>query len=387
MVGRNRHQQLDRLIEEVSRGERELSSIRDAAQREAVRIALHLHKEAAEQPDAYTRIRMRARVLGRLDARRPTVRDHAWTALELIARPAPYIVRGVALAAVLLCLGMGAIVASADTLPDDLLYPVKLSAEAVRLALADTPADRAVIEASIAEHRLHEAERLAANGRTTDALVASALYSQHIASAAAELAPASTSDLARQLEARFDADRVRAQVLATSLRTNAKSARAAHVLELIARPTAVPGDTGVVRVASTAAGVAEQLVQEAATEVATEAVIEAASVASQSPAASVATVAVEQPARKPTPGPTDSATAVPSGTPRQDDGRTGQSGATRLTPQDHATPTAVPTRRPDSQKANEALRAVKKAAEETRAAADRAKSQRERDREHERARD
>ena len=150
MVGRSRHEQLDRLIEEVARGERQLVSIGDTAQREAVRIALRLHKDAAEQPDAYARIRMRARVLGRLDIRRATMRDHAWSALELVARPAPYIVRGVAIASVLICVGMGAMVASADSLPDDVLYPVKLSSEAARLALAASPSDRAVIETSVA---------------------------------------------------------------------------------------------------------------------------------------------------------------------------------------------------------------------------------------------
>lgn len=361
MVGRNRHRQLDRLIEEVSRGERELSTIRDPAQREAVRLALRLHKEAADQPDAYTRIRMRARVLGRLDAHRPTLRDHAWTALELIARPAPYIVRGLALASVLLCLGMGAIVASADTLPDDLLYPLKLSAETVRLALADSPSDRAVIEASIAEHRLHEAERLATSGRATDALVASAMYSQHIASAAADLAPAATSDLARQLESRFDADRARAQALAATLSTNATSARAARVLEMIAKPTAVPGETGVVRVASTAAGVVEQLVQ-VAEETASE--------------SGTTETTADVPSATSTPDRTNGATNAPS---RTTDTRTGSANGANTgaaqTPRPRTDPTATATVRPDPQKANDALRTVRRAAEETRAAADRAKAQ------------
>jgi hypothetical protein len=329
VVGRDRHRQLDRLIEEVSRGVRDLSTIGDPAQREAVRIALRLHEEVAEQPDAYTRIRMRARVMGRLDTRRPT--------LELIARPAPYIVRGIALSSILLCLGMGAIVASADTLPDDVLYSLKLSAETVRLALADTPSDRAVIEASIAEHRLHEAERLATSGRVTDALVASAMYSQHIASAAADLAPAATSDLARQLESRFDADRARAQTLAAALSTNVTSAGAARVLEMIAT-SAVPGETGVVRVAFTAAGVVEQLVQ-AAEETASESPEETAG---RSHTPDVRTIAATQ------------WNAAPTG--------------------HRADATAAPALRVDPQKATEALRTVRKAAEETRAAADRAKS-------------
>lgn len=340
MVGRSRHEQLDRVIEEVARGDRELFSIRDAAQREAVRIALRLHRSAAEPPDAYARIRMRARVMGRLDARRPTLGDHAWAALELAARPAPLIMRGIAIASVLVCLGMGAIAASADTLPGDILYPVKLSAEAARLALADCAGDRAVIETSIAGHRLDEAERLATSGRATDALVASAMYSQNIASAAADLAADPSSDLARQLEVRFDSDRVRARTLATQLSSDATGARAAHVLEIIAQPIVVPGDTGMVRVASTAVGIAEQLVR-AAEQTVSEA---NAAVAPDDVTSTVGPHAA--------PSSAATATAATAATAH----RAAESGSV------------------GPQKANETLKTVKKAAEETRAAAERAKS-------------
>lgn len=255
MVGRDGQKQLERLIREVSRGERDLRSIRDEALREAVRTALRLHKESPAAPDAYAKARMRARVMAGLRPRKPTLRDNAWTALELLARPAPYIVRGIALASVLLTLGMGAIVASADTLPDDLLYPVKIATEQVRLALADAPGDRAGVELSIAEHRLSEAEKLASSGWTSDALVAAAMFSQHIASAAAELAPQPETDLGVQLESAFDAQRERARTLAATLAVDVKSARGAQVLALIAGPAAV-GATRLERIAETAASVA-----------------------------------------------------------------------------------------------------------------------------------
>ncbi len=264
MVGKSKPDQLDRLIDEVARGSRELRSVKDERLREAIRLALRIQRQTTDAPDAYTRLRMRARVLGNLKPRGPSLADHAWTALELLARPAPLIARGIALAAVLAALGLGATVASADTLPDDLLYPVKVASEGVRLALAGTPEDRAEVELSIAEHRLGEAERLAANGRTSDALVAAAVYSQHIAWAAAELAPRSdASDLPQQLETRFAAQRERAQTLAVSLSENAKSAPAARILAMIGAPTLAPGATGAQRVADTAAGVAEQLVKAA----------------------------------------------------------------------------------------------------------------------------
>lgn len=365
MVGQSRPKQLDRLIDEVARGDRELSSIRDASQREAVRIALRLHKESAQEPDAYTRIRMRARVLGTLRPRHATLRDHAWTALELIARPAPYLMRAIAVASVLVCFGMGAIVASADTMPDDLLYPVKLGTETVRLGLAETDAERAVIELSIAEHRLHEAERLAASGRASDALVASAMYSQHVAWAAADLAPQAPSDLALQLEQRFDADRTRAQTLASTLSANTKSAGAARVLMLLAQPTALPGDTGMQRVASTAAGVAEQLVQ-----VAEAGALDASAtrsdvlvtVAPRTP--EVAAPAVE-PSHGPSTGPSSAASAAP---------RTSAHPETPRATQSPRAPERTDQQKTDQQKANAVLQTVRKALEETKAAAEKAKS-------------
>ena len=80
MVGRrNSQQQLDRLIGEVSRGERELSSIGDADLREAVRLALRLHQKAPAPLDSYAKARLRARVLAGLRPRGPTLLDNAWT--------------------------------------------------------------------------------------------------------------------------------------------------------------------------------------------------------------------------------------------------------------------------------------------------------------------
>ncbi|OLC55511.1 MAG: hypothetical protein AUH85_09140 [Chloroflexi bacterium 13_1_40CM_4_68_4] len=259
-MGRNGRKRLDQLIDEVARGERQLSSISDPKLREAVRLALRLHDDAPVAPDAYAKRRMRARVMVGLEPHRPTLLDNAWTALELLARPAPYIVRGVAISVVIACLGMSTIVASADTLPDDLLYPVKLATEQVRLALADAPGDRASVELSIAAHRLSEAEQLATNGRTSDALVATALYSQHVATAAAELASQSeASDLDAQLQAAFNAQRDRAQFLAVTLAADVKSARGAQILAMIASPTYAPGQTKIEQVAIAAASVAQQL--------------------------------------------------------------------------------------------------------------------------------
>lgn len=271
-MGRSRPDRLDRLIDEVARGQRTLASIGDTEVRERVRLALRLHADRPAAPDPYQRMRMRARVLSGLEPSRRTARDIAWaaldiawTALEQLGRPAPYLVRGIALAAVLLTAGLGTVVVSADTLPDDALYTVKLASEQMRLALATSPDDRAIVALSIADHRLAEAERLAGEGRTAEALIASAAYSQQIASAAADLAPTASVALADQFEQRFTAQRERARALSVTLSASSTSARAAAVLALIAAPTpAVVAVDPVQRVVETTVSVATQLVAAAA---------------------------------------------------------------------------------------------------------------------------
>lgn len=211
-------------------------------------------------PDDETRRRMRAQVMARLHPQKPTLLDNAWAALWHLSQPAPYIVRSVAIAAIIVCSGMGATLASADALPDDPLYQVKIASETVRLALAGTNEDRAAVELTIAEHRLVEAESLASSGRTSDALVASANYSQHIASAAAELAPQFESAAVNaQLESSFNAQRERAQALATVLSLDVRSAEGGQILAMIAAPSLAPGRTQLERVAETAASVADDL--------------------------------------------------------------------------------------------------------------------------------
>jgi hypothetical protein len=255
-----------------------------------VRIALRLHKQTPNVPDDYTRLRMRARVLTGLRPHQPTLRDNAWTALVLLARPAPYIVRAVTVAALVVAVGLGASAASADSLPNDLLYAVKLASEDARLALAAGAGDRAAVELSIAEHRLAEAEQLATSGETSDTLVASAMYSQHVAWAAAELvADSEGSDLGQQLESRFETQRDRIATLAVTLSADSKSAAAAQVLSAIAQPAVAEGTTGVQRVAETAAGVAQQLVR-----VAEQSRVTNASPATAAPAATAVTKQVRK---------------------------------------------------------------------------------------------
>ena len=269
MVGASRPDKLDRLIESVAHGERELASIHDAKLRDAVRVALRIHMNAQNGLDALARERMRDRVLGSLRPRRPTFADRATVAFELLAKPAPYAVRAIAIGAVCIATIAGATVAGADTLPDDPLYSFKLAGEDLRLTFAFGANDRAAVQLSIAEHRLAEAEALATSGRDEDALVASSTYSQQIAEAAAELAELEALQpevvaLVAQLDDRFNEQRSRVQLLATKLSADPATVRASEILQVVAAPTLAPGLFGVQRIAETAAGVAEDLASQTA---------------------------------------------------------------------------------------------------------------------------
>ena len=260
---------LDRLIESVARGERGLASIRDAKLREAVRVALRMHKYAPSGLDALARERMRDRVLGSVRPRRPTIADRAAIAFEVLAKPAPYAVRAIAVGALCIATVAGATVAGADTLPNDPLYSLKLAGEDLRLTLAVSAGDRAAVQLSIAEHRLAEAEALATSGRDEDALVASSTYSQQIAQAAAELAELEELQpevvaLVTQLDDRFNQQRSRLQLLATKLSADPSTQRASEIMAVVAAPTLAPGLVGVQRIAETAAGVAEDLAAQTA---------------------------------------------------------------------------------------------------------------------------
>ena len=267
---------LDRLIESVARGERGLASIRDAKHREAVRVALRMHKYAPSGLDALARGRMRDRVLGAVRPRRPTIADRAAIAFEVLAKPAPYAVRAIAVGALCIATVAGATVAGADTLPNDPLYSLKLAGEDLRLTLAVSAGDRAAVQLSIAEHRLAEAEALATSGRDEDALVASSTYSQQIAQAAAELAELEELKpevvaLVAQLDDRFNEQRSRVQLLATKLAADPSTQRASEIMAVVAAPTLAPGLVGVQRIAETAAGVAEDLASQTALPAATRA--------------------------------------------------------------------------------------------------------------------
>jgi hypothetical protein len=241
VVGRRSAKDTARLIEEVARGDRLLGDIQDPALRETVRLALRLHKDPYSGPDARTRSRIRARVFERLRPRRVTFVDRVAVAFEILGKPAPYAVRALGVGLAIVAFGAGTAVVSAGTVADDPLYSVKITSEQVRLALVTSPEDRAVVELSIAEHRLAEATALATLGDEDDAIVATSEYGEHMANAAAELAQVEslqpeTRTLIIQLQQRISEHRATAAAVVARLSDDPSRASAAAALAALAAP-------------------------------------------------------------------------------------------------------------------------------------------------------
>jgi hypothetical protein len=249
-------------LEAVARGVRLLAEVRDPELRDALRAALGMPPERPVL-DGARRARMRRSVLA-AEPRGPRLSDRIVAGITVLAFPAPYAVRALAIAALLVAGLAGTAVASADAIPDDALYSVKLGAEELRLALAVAPADRAAVELSLAEHRLAEAEQLAADGQESGALVATSAYAAHLASAAAELseddalAPRAVA-LVLQLEARLHEQRLRAAATADRLMSDPRTALAGVVLSAIATAPEGTGPTAAARIADSASAVSSRL--------------------------------------------------------------------------------------------------------------------------------
>lgn len=208
---------------------------------------------------------MRREVLASVVPRRPAFGDHVYAVLTVLAAPAPYIVRAAVSVVLVISLVATASVASADALPDEPLYGLKVASEQVRLALAQSPEDRAAVWLSMAEHRLAEAERLAVAGREPEALVAASAYGTQLAEAAAELASierlkASGPTIVARLRERLADQQARASDIAVRLRTGTVSARSAPTFDTVASaPPAEASGTISELIAEHAARVTDQV--------------------------------------------------------------------------------------------------------------------------------
>jgi hypothetical protein len=264
VVGRRSAKDTAKLIEEVARGDRLLEDIKDPQLRETVRLALRLHKDPFTGPDARARSRIRARVLFGLHPQNPTFVDRLAVAFELLGRPTPYAMRALAVALAVIAIGAGTAVVSAGTVADDALYSVKITSEQMRLALATSPEDRAVVELSIAEHRLAEATALATLGDEDNAIVATSEYGEHMANAAAELAQVEmlqpeTATLVIQLQQRIDDHRATAVAVLARLAEDPTRVVASTALTVIAsRGSPTPNLSPAAAIAQDAADTADE---------------------------------------------------------------------------------------------------------------------------------
>ena len=239
MVGRRSAKDTAKLIEEVARGDRLIEDIKDPQLRETVRLALRLHKDPYSAPDARTRSRIRSRVLFGLHPQDATWFDRIAVAFELLGRPTPYAMRVLAIGLVVVAIGASTALVSAGTVADDALYSVKITSEQMRLSLATSPEDRAVVELSIAEHRLAEATALATLGDEDNAIVPTSEYGEHMANAAAELAQVEslqpeTATLVVQLQQRIDEHRATAVAVLARLAEDPNRSDASAALAVIA---------------------------------------------------------------------------------------------------------------------------------------------------------
>jgi len=264
VVGRHNANDTARLIEEVARGDRLIEDIRDPQLRETVRLALRLHKDPYSAPDGRTRSRIRARVLFGLRPRNATVFDRLAVVFELLGRPTPYVMRALAVGLVVIGIGASTAVVSAGSVADDALYSVKITSEQMRLALATSPEDRAIVELSIAEHRLAEATALATLGDEDNAIVATSEYGEHMANAAAELAQVEslqpeTATLVLQLQQRIDEHRATAVAVLARLAEDPNRATPSAALAVIAaRGSPAPGLSPAAAIAQDAAETADE---------------------------------------------------------------------------------------------------------------------------------
>ena len=149
--------------------------------------------------------------------------------------------RALGVGLIVVAVGASTALVSAGTVADDALYPVKITSEQVRLALATSPEDRAVVELSIAEHRLAEATALATLGDEDDAIVATSEYGEHMANAAAELAVVEslqpeTAMLIVQLQQRIGEHRALAAAAVARLSADPTRSSAAAALAAVAAP-------------------------------------------------------------------------------------------------------------------------------------------------------
>ncbi len=139
-----------------------------------LRLALSAGKACGVEPSAEAKTRARYRFQEAVRARneRRMPRRHIWQGAWAI---------GLAAVLAIAILGSGTVAASAASMPDQPLYPVKMAREQVQLTLTRSPLAKARLNAAFAETRLQEMEQMAATGKLDQVGRLTAQLDKHLA--------------------------------------------------------------------------------------------------------------------------------------------------------------------------------------------------------------
>jgi hypothetical protein len=155
-------------------------------------IALALRSAPAVAPSPEFRAKARRRLVARLPAPSVPATPRRSPMPALVLRR-PVLITALVVA-IIVILSSGIVAASAASLPNDLLYPVKIAAEELRLSLSPDSLNRSNLHLAFAAERLDEIDRLIGLDRGSDAPSALDNFTAHIRAAAsiANAAPDTT---------------------------------------------------------------------------------------------------------------------------------------------------------------------------------------------------
>jgi len=134
-----------------------------------------IQKSSAIQPAPEFKARIRSRLQAMFYAQQEKVERRARISIW-------YRRWALAMTAILgfLLIAVGTVAASAYSLPDELLYPVKLAGEQVRLTLAFSDMDKAELHIQFAEHRAIEIAGMACQGKDGKISVLTEQFANHL---------------------------------------------------------------------------------------------------------------------------------------------------------------------------------------------------------------
>jgi len=134
-----------------------------------------LQKSAAIQPNPEFKARVHSRLQGMLRAKLEKVEEKAivpiWRRRWAVAMTTVLVI---------LLAGIGTVAASADALPDEPLYAVKLATEQARMALAFSEMGRAELHIQFAERRATEIAEIARQGKSGEIPVLTEQVANHL---------------------------------------------------------------------------------------------------------------------------------------------------------------------------------------------------------------